>query len=54
MMSYLYALLVILVLSLIFVLSYYLNSKIKIDCDKSEMCDNCSIESCYHKINKED
>ena len=53
-MNYLYALIVIVVLSLIYIGVYYLNSKIKVDCDKSEMCDNCSIESCYHKINKED
>lgn len=53
-MNYLYALLVILVLSLIFALSYYFNSKIKVDCEESDMCEGCTIESCYHKINKED
>jgi len=53
-MSYLYAIIVVGVLSLVFILSYYLNSKIKIDCDRSEMCEGCKIESCYHKISKED
>lgn len=53
-MNCVYALLVVLVLSLIFVFSYYMNNKIKVECNKSEMCDNCTIESCYHKVNKED
>ena len=53
-MSYVYALLVIIVLSLIFVLSCYLNSKVKVDCDNNEMCEGCSINNCYHKITKED
>ena len=52
-MNYFYAILVVVILSLIFVLGYYFNSKIEIECDKSE-CENCKIESCYHKINKED
>ena len=53
-MSYVSALLVVLCLSLIFVLSYYLNSKVKVDCDSNEMCDGCSISNCYHKVTKED
>ena len=53
-MSYLYALLVIIVLGLIFILSYYLNSKVKVDCDSSEMCEGCSVGDCFHKMTKED
>lgn len=53
-MSYVYALLVVLVLSLIFVFSYYMNSKIKVECDENEMCNNCAIESCYRKVTKEE
>lgn len=53
-MNYLYAAIVLIILSVIFIFSYYLNSKFKVDCDDSEMCKNCLNESCFNKINKED
>ena len=53
-MNYLYALIVVLVCSFIFVLSYYLNSKVKVDGNETNMCEGCTIEACYNKINKED
>lgn len=53
-MNYLYAIIVVGILCCVFVFSYYLNSKVKIECDDSDMCEGCSIESCYHKIKKED
>lgn len=53
-MSYLYSIIVLIVLCAIFVLSYYLNSKEKIECDKDDMCEGCFLDSCYHKAKKED
>lgn len=52
-MKYLIAILVVIVFSLIFILSYYLNSKVKIDCDKKG-CEGCTLTDCfYHKDGSE-
>ena len=53
-MSLFYGIIVLVVLSVIFVFSYYLNNKTKVDCDKIEMCEGCKKIYCYHKMNKED
>lgn len=47
-MNYLIALGVFLLFCFIFILSYYLNSKVKIDCDKSE-CEGCNICECLYR-----
>lgn len=48
-MNYLVAAIVFLIFCLIFILSYYLNSKVKIDCDKRG-CEGCNVSEClYHK-----
>ena len=52
-MNYLYGLLVVLALSLIFVLSYYFNNKVKVECD-DKMCEGCGFKDCFYKINKEE
>lgn len=53
-MSYLYAILVVALFCLIFVASYCLNNKIKIECDNDSLCEGCNIESCYRNIKKEE
>ena len=53
-MSYIYAIIIVVILSLIFILSYSLNSKIKVECDNNEQCEGCNVSNCYRKINKEE
>ena len=53
-MSLFYGIIVLVVLGLLFVYSYYLNNKTKIDCDRIEMCEGCKENYCCHKMNKEE
>lgn len=53
-MKYLLGILVVGIFCFIFVLSYYLNSKIKIECDNDDLCEGCQIESCVRNIKKEE
>lgn len=53
-MKYFLGFLVVLIFCLIFVFSYYLNNKIKIDCDNENLCEGCNNLSCYRNIKKEE
>ena len=53
-MRYFLGILVVVIFCLIFVFSYYLNNKIKIECDNDDLCEGCKVESCYRNIKKEE
>lgn len=52
MMSYIVAILVLVIFSVIYVIGYMLNSKISIDCDRN-VCDGCPIDRCSNRIKEE-
>lgn len=53
-MNFVYAILIIGGLSVLFILSYYFNNKLKVECDIENICDGCNLESCYRKAKKEE
>lgn len=52
-MSYVIAVLVIAVFTVIYVVSYRLNSKIQIECDKSA-CEGCAMKGCISRFEREE
>ena len=52
-MDYLLAILVITIFVVIYVISYRLNGKIKIECDKNA-CEGCNNEGCIRRFEEED
>ena len=52
-MSVILGIFVIVVFVSIYVIGNSMNDKIKIDCNKNEYCDGCSVNSCYHKKEEE-
>lgn len=46
-MKYLIAIVIVVFLSFIYFISYRLNNKVKIECDK-ETCLGCQISGCIH------
>ncbi len=54
MMNYLYAVIVVGVLVAIFILSYYLNGKVKVECDDEELCEGCKVTNCFKRKSKEE
>lgn len=52
-MSYVVAVLVIAVFTVIYVVSYRLNSKIQIECDK-RACEGCSMKGCINRFEREE
>ena len=48
-MSFVYAIILVIAFSVMFVAIYYLNNKVKIDCDSKENCEGCKASSCFHK-----
>ena len=53
-MNLFYGIIVLVILGLLFVISYHLNNEIKVDCDKIDMCEGCKEDFCYHKMKKEE
>lgn len=51
-MRYFIAIIVVVFFVLVYVVSYMLNSKIKIDCDK-ETCEGCNFINCIHHKEEE-
>ena len=47
-MEYLFAILAVVLFSAIYVLSYLLNSKIIVDCDKN-ICEGCKVHGCIDR-----
>ena len=45
-MSYVYALILVAILTFIFILSYKLNGKIKVECDEDNACETCNAVFC--------
>ena len=54
MMNYIIALIVVISFSLIYLIIYCLNSKVKVNCEFEDTCNNCKIDSCFNKKNKEE
>ena len=54
-MNIIFAVLVVVILSIVFVFSYYLNSKVRAVCRIEENnCEGCKLETCYLKVDKEE
>ena len=52
-MSYIIAILAMLVFSAIYIISYRINSKVNIDCEKKG-CEGCLNQGCINRVEKED
>ena len=53
MMSYVMAVLVLVVFTAIYVIGYCMNSKIKIECDRNS-CSGCSMQGCANRFEEEE
>lgn len=54
-MNIVFAALVVVILSIVFIFSYYLNSRVSTDCRIEENnCEGCKLETCYLKVDKEE
>ncbi len=52
-MSYIIAVLFVVLFSLIYMISYRLNNKVKIECDKKS-CEGCLMQGCINRFKEEE